>query len=151
MDTLDTDRLSDLISRKRACLLQLCDLGRQQADLIERDDMTQLLKVLAAKQHLIGSLQGIERALVPFRDQDPQQRQWRTPVDRAHCAHEVTLCRQLLAEIVVQEKRSEGRLAARRNEAAQRLRLAHAASQACGAYQNDSKTETGLIDIMSES
>jgi hypothetical protein len=151
MGPLETERLSDVISRKRACLVQLGDLGQRQADLIEGDDMTELLKVLAAKQHLIGSLQGIERELAPFRDQDPEERQWRTPEDRARCAHEANLCRQLLAEIVIQEKQSEGRLAERRNEAARRLRLAHAASQACGAYQSDTRTNTGMLDVMSES
>ena len=151
MESFETDRLAELISRKLACLVQLCDLGRQQADLIEKDEMTQLLKVLAAKQHLIGSLQSMERELAPFRNQDPQQRQWRTPADRARCADEASLCRQMLAEIVTQEKQSEGRLAKRRNEAAQRLRLAHAAAQACGAYQNDTRTDTGMLDVMSGS
>ena len=35
MESFETDRLAELISRKLACLVRLCNLGRQQADLIE--------------------------------------------------------------------------------------------------------------------
>jgi hypothetical protein len=150
MGPLETDRLSELVARKRACLAELCDLGRRQFELIEGDDLTALLKVLAAKQHLIGSLQGIERELLPFRDQDAEQRQWRSAADRARCAQEADVCQQLLAAIVTQEKKSEARLAVRRNEAAKRLRLAHAAALASGAYQSDQRSERGILDVMSE-
>jgi len=150
MTPLETDRLCDLITRKRVCLAELRDLGRRQLDLIQQDDMTQLLKVLSAKQHLIGNLQGIQRDLEPFRDQDPEQRRWRSPDDRARCAQEAAMCRQLLGEIVAQEKQSEGRLAQRRDETAIRLREAHAASLARGAYHADVKPTTGMLDVTSE-
>ncbi|OHB77396.1 MAG: hypothetical protein A2W31_05945 [Planctomycetes bacterium RBG_16_64_10] len=150
MTPLETDHLSDLIARKRACLAELRDLGRRQMALIETGSMTQLLKVLAAKQHLIGVLQGIEQALAPFRDQDPQQRRWRSPADRAQCAEQADLCGQLLREIVAQEKESEGRMLQRRDEAAARLRHVHAAAQARGAYQDGTAVRTGMLDLASE-
>ena len=43
--------------------------------------MTDLLKLLAAKQTVLDQLQQVERQLDPFRDEDPEARVWRSPAD----------------------------------------------------------------------
>ena len=118
MAALETDVLAELIRSKCACLRQLCDMGQRQLELIDQGNMTALLDVLAAKQRVLWRLQQIERALDPFRDQDPDQRHWRTPELRRRCAEEVKQCEALLGEIVSREKLSESALIRRRDETA---------------------------------
>jgi hypothetical protein len=135
MSTQDTDLLFDLIQAKRECLLRLRDLGHKQRTLIDDADMTALLDLLTAKQKPITQLQRLERALDPFRRQDPERRVWRTPEMRQRCAEAIGQCETLLADVMNQEKYCEGALIRRRDEAARQLQSAHLAGQARQAYQ----------------
>jgi hypothetical protein len=135
MPEFDTDILSELIGAKRECLLRLRDLGRRQQAMIDDGDMTALLDLLAAKQKPITQIQRLERALDPYRRQDPEQRVWRSPESRARCAETLAQCETLLAEVLNQEKYCEQALLRRRDEAARQLQGAHLAGQARQAYQ----------------
>src|SRR5689334_7588838 len=79
MSMHDTAQLATLVDLKRRSLVQIRDLGVRQLQLLDAADMTQLLKILAAKQHLIGQVQQIEQQLEPFRADDPERRTWATP------------------------------------------------------------------------
>ncbi len=147
----ETDLLIALIAKKQECLAQLCDLGARQLELIDDGDLTQLLKVLSAKQHVIGALQGIEKDLDPFSNQDPSERQWRSTEDRTHCAEQAAACQHLLGEIVLKEKESESRLTKRRDAVAVQLHDAHVAGKARGAYFAQSGLKTGMLDVTSDS
>jgi len=149
MPPFDTDLLAELIHNKRECLLQLRDMGRRQLELIDEGNMTSLLDVLMAKQRSLEKLQQIERALDPFRDQDPDRRRWRTGEDRRLCTEQLRQCERLLAEIISQEKCSEGALLRRRDEAASRLQDAHLAGQARQAYIAQPPRQTEQIDLYS--
>jgi len=151
MTALETDILAQLICAKHQCLLQLRELGRRQLDLIEATDMTGLLEVLSTKQHTISQLQRIEKALNPFRDQDPDSRQWNSDETRARCAEQLQQCETLFAEIVSQEKCSEGELIRRRDEAATRLQGAHLAGQVRGAYTPQPSPHLHQLDLQSQS
>jgi hypothetical protein len=134
MTALETDILVQLIRAKHACLVQLRDMGRRQLELIEAGNLTGLLDVLSAKQRPLLELQRAERAIDPFRSQDPQRRRWQSPEVRAACAGQIAACDQLLREIIAQEKRSEEIMSRRRDQAAAQLQGMHAAGQARGAY-----------------
>jgi len=151
MTVLDTHLLGELVSRKFDCLVQLHELGCQQFLLVDSGEVTQLMKVLAAKQVLITRMQEIEVELNPFRDQKPEERQWASPAARARCADLIERGQQLFREVMAQEKRSELRLIERRDEVASRLRTAHSAHQARGAYLSDSQRPHGRLDITSQS
>jgi hypothetical protein len=148
MPSLDTNLLADLVRAKHTCLVQLRDMGRRQLELVDEGNMTALLDVLSAKQRPLVELQRIEKALDPFRSQDPQQRCWRTAEDRAACADCLRQCDDLLAEIVGQEKRSEAALARRRQETAIQLSGVHLAGQALGAYAAPPRHESTHIDLV---
>ncbi len=60
MDENNTAILSERIKQKHELLVQLRDIGLRQLELIGSGDMNQLLKVLAAKQRLLGILQTVE-------------------------------------------------------------------------------------------
>lgn len=150
MEALDTHQLAGLIAQKEKCLVHLRDLVQRQLALTMDGEITQLLKVLSAKQQLIGKLRALEKSLAPFQHQDPERRQWRSRKDRAACAERAAACKALLAEIVEAEKTSESRLATRRDEIARQLHATHNAARARGAYQNDSGPTTGMLDMASE-
>ena len=149
MTAFDTDVLAELIRSKRDCLVQLREMGRRQLELIGEGNMTALLVVLTAKQGVLTRLHGIERRLDPFREQGPDQRRWRTAEDRLACIEQLRECERLLAEIVSQEKCSEGALLRRRDEAANRLQSAHLAGQAREAYTAQPPSPVKQIDLSS--
>jgi hypothetical protein len=147
--SFDTDVLARLVGAKRACLAQLRDLGERQFELIECGNTTALLDVLSAKQRPLIELQRIERALDPFRNQDPEKRRWRSPADRAACARLVAECEATLGEIVRREKQCESVLTRQRDEAAVRLQGLRTAGQACGAYTAMTHVQTSQLDLSS--
>ncbi len=150
----ETDQLADLITKKQQCLIQLYELAQRQSVLIDSSDMTQLLKVLAAKQHLIEAVRVIEKQLEPFHRQDPDARRWRSPEDRARCADHAAACGELLKQVMEMEKESERTLQAKRNRVAHQLEAAHAGGLARGAYhaqeRPDEMTRLGMLDLTSD-
>lgn len=132
----DTEQLAKLIEDKHACLAQLHALAQRQQELIEGGDMKQLLRLLAAKQHFIATLQRLERDLAPYRDEDPEARQWRSAEDRTRCAAQAAACRELLNGIVHMETSNEALMTQRWHAAADRLRQIHAQVRAGGAYRS---------------
>ena len=134
-DSTSTDQLARLVEEKHACLVQLRDLGARQQELIERGEMTQLLRLLGSKHQLIAALQRIEAELAPFRGQDPEARVWRSPETRAACASRVAASRELLDAVVNLEKSNESLMLARQQSVADRLHQVHAAERASGAYR----------------
>lgn len=150
MTLLETDRLAELIRQKRDYLVSLREMGRRQMDFVADGEMARLLDVLATKQRVLNDLQRVERALDPFRDQDPAERVWRNPEARKDCATMLDECQQLLREAVERERQSEAALIVRRDEAAVRLHGAHAASRARGAYTGESRASVSQLDLSSE-
>ena len=150
MTALETDVLAELIRNKHECLVELRDMGRRQFELIDEGNMAALLDVLAIKQQSLLKLQEIEKALDPFRDQDPERRPWRTPEDRRRCAEQLRQCETLFGEIVSREKCSEATLVRRRDEAATRLQGVHRAGQARGAYTAQPNDHVNQIDLLSD-
>ena len=145
----DTQSLANLVAKKHECLAQLRDLGARQLELIDAGNLTDLVKVLSAKTHLISALQEIEDRLAPFHAQDPADRAWRSPEERALCADHAAKCQEILGEIVRQEKQSESHLSRRRDEVGVQLHDAHVAGQARGAYFAQSGAQTGMLDVTS--
>ena len=150
MATCNTDQLLILVTRRHDALVQLRDLGRLQLQLVSEESLTDLLKVLAAKQRLLGDLVPLERALDAYRDDLPERRQWTLAADRQRCAKLIEVSRAMLAEIVANEQQSEALLTQHRDEIGRRLNGAHAIQQAQGAYVADSDVPRGELDLSSQ-
>jgi hypothetical protein len=150
MSVFETDVLSDLIGRKRSCLGQLRAIGERQLDLVRQGSVSDLLELLAVKQHVLVQLQQLERQLDRFRGEAPAQRRWRSPDARQECAARQAECESLLAEIMAQERQSEQELTRRRDEAAARLEKMHTASQARGAYLAEPRGGLARLDLISD-
>jgi hypothetical protein len=151
MTKLETEILADLLAAKHICLVQMRDIGRRQLEVIDGGDMTSLLDLLSVKQRMLVQLQRIERTLEPFRSQDPEQRQWRTPQHRQACRGQIQQCEGLLAEIMSQEKVCESALRHRRDQAAVQLQDVQLAGRARGAYAAESQQPSSQLDLSSES
>ena len=130
-----TEQLAALIAQKHEVLVQLRAVGVRQTGLVAGGEVAALLKLLAAKQHLITRLQELERELKPFYAGDPDKRVWRSPDDRARCAKQANDCNALLEEIVQLEKLGADKMNERKNEVAQQLQQVHAATHVRNAYQ----------------
>ena len=135
MPDLSTHNLADLMVKRRKCLTQLRDLGARQAQLIAAGEMSDLLRLVAAKQQVIVALQGLERQLAPFQEQDPEQRTWESAVARAACAADAEACRQLIGEVMAMEQDGERQMTVRRDEVAGQLRTATSGGRVREAYQ----------------
>jgi hypothetical protein len=130
-----TEKLAALIAQKHEVLVQLRAVGVRQTDLVAGGDVAALLKLLAAKQHLITRLQELEHELKPYYTADPDKRLWRTPDERARCAKQASDCNALLEEIVRLEKFGAEKMNERKNEVAEQLQQVHAATHVRNAYQ----------------
>ncbi len=154
MTTLPTDILIQLVKARHSCLVQLRDLGRRQMELIDKGNVTGLLDLLAIKQKPLSDVQRLEKALDPYRTQNPEQRQWPSAGERAACARLVEECNKMLKEIVMQEKRCEETMTRKRDATALELQQLRAAGQAHGAYLIPASRHAGArssqIDLSSE-
>ncbi len=149
MTEQDTAQLAALIDNKFRCLVDLREMGVRQLEMIHGGQMTGLLKVLGAKQNLIQRLQRIERALDPYRHQDPESRPWGSQQQREKSARELEACEKLLAEIVDQEKQCQTELTLRRDQAAVQLREVHHADEVRGTYRDTDPRKSRQLDLAS--
>jgi hypothetical protein len=150
MNALPTDILMQLVRARYTCLVQLRDLGRRQMELIDQGNVTGLLDLLTFKQKPLSDIQRVEKALDPYRTQDPEKRQWPSADERAACARLVEECDKMLKEIVVQEKCCEELMVRKRDATALDLQRLRAAGQAHGAYMTPARVGISQIDLSSE-
>jgi hypothetical protein len=130
----ETDRLAALIAAKLQVLEILVRLSRQQMELIDASEMSLLIKLLAGKQTVMTQLQSIERQLQPFRDQDPEQRAWRSIAERHACQEQAERCNALLSEAMELERRMEVAMVRRQDTAAAALAAVQTSADARWAY-----------------
>ena len=130
----DSTLLASSMARKAQLLELLCKLGAAQLTLVGEGDMSRLLQVLSSKDSLLAQLQLVERELDPFRDEDPDRRQWASAELRATCRQDADRCAALLAQIVAMEKQSEAEMSRRRDATAAQLQGMYGLQEAQGAY-----------------
>ena len=148
---LETDRLAALVVQKHRFLTQLHDLGRLQLELVDAQLMGDLLRVLSAKQRLLGGLTDVERQLDAFLDQPAESRTWRSEDERRRCAAFAEDCRRLLSEIMTQEKASEEKMIRYRDQTSEQLHATDTARTARGAYADLGPATYGQLDLVTPS
>lgn len=131
---LTTDRLAELVAAKLKVLELLQQLAQRQLALTQGGDVSDLLKLLAAKQTVLAQLQQLERLLDPFRHEDAEARVWRSPDDRRRCQEAANRCDQLLSQTMQLERDGEAEMLRRRDSAAAALNGVGAAADATAAY-----------------
>ena len=146
----DSTLLANSMARKAQLLELLCKLGAAQLSLVGEGDMSRLLQVLSSKDSLLAQLQIIERELDPFRDEDPNRRQWASPELRATCRRDADRCSALLAEIMTIEKQSEAEMTRRRDATAIQLQGLYGTQEAQGAYITTPAVSPATFDLSME-
>lgn len=146
---METDLLASLIGDKLEILEQLRELSRRQTEVVGESEITSLLEILAAKQTLIENLQSLEAQLDRFRDQDPDERIWRSPEARERCRLECIRCETLLKEVMLVEKQSEQTLRIRRDACAERLQDLQSGAAAHAAYTDSGVPQQSSLDLSS--
>lgn len=149
-DRLETCRLAVLVKRKRALLEQLQQLCHRQAETIDRADAERLLRILTAKHKLLSGLEHVERELDPYRQQDPQSRQWASEAERESCRSDARACESLWNEIIDLEERCGGELTRQRAAVAEQLAQVRGQSQAQSAYLNTPVPSACQFDCRAE-
>jgi hypothetical protein len=129
-----TEKLARLVSAKRQVLKIVVRLSERQVEMIEAGKTDDLLKLLAAKQTVLAQLQSLEKDLAPYRDDDPESRDWCSPAARAACQAEANEANALIARSLDLERRAETLMIARRDVAERALAEFQAASDARAAY-----------------
>ncbi len=147
---LETDNLARLIDRKLEVLTQLHSLAQRQLQLVRQGETELLIGLLASKHRLLTPLQSIEDEMKPFRGQDPDRRQWRSPQDRQRARGVVEQCESVLREIVKIEVACERELVRRRDLAAGELQGTHTAEQAVQAYVSAGPGPMAQLDLSSD-
>lgn len=130
-----TENLARHMRRKRELLAQMLTVGLRQRELIKEGNITDLLRILSAKQQLIDALVVTERELDAYRHDDPAERSWATPEARAACASNANDCQRLYEQIVSLEKEQEAQLADRRDGIAEQLRAVQSAQLVRQSYE----------------
>ena len=130
-----TENLAKLMRRKRDLLAQMLKVGLRQQELIEQEGITDLLKLLSAKQQLIDAVIQTEQALNEFRNEDPEQREWSSAEARTACAKDAEDCRRLYEQIVHLETEQEEKLSNRRDNIATQLRSIQSTQSVHKSYQ----------------
>jgi hypothetical protein len=144
-----TERLAALVRAKHDVLEQILALAETQKTVIAEEDMDRLLSILAAKQPLMSELGRLERALDPFRQEDPESRQWRTPADRRACQKWAERAAAMLATLMAIETECDALLRGRRDATARQLTAVGDAIAARRAYAVVGAAQRGL-DLSSE-
>jgi hypothetical protein len=131
---MESDRLAQLARGKLQIMQLLQRLATQQLEIIRGGDMTNLLKLLAAKQTVMDQLSKIEQQFDPFRGENPDTRDWPSTAAREECQRNVEACNELLSDIMRLEKQGELEMVRRRDDASVRLTGMHGAREASHAY-----------------
>ena len=144
---METDQLAELVVQKRAILTQIQGLAERQAQLVREGDIGRLVSLLAAKQLFLDHLQKVEKQIEPFRSQNPEQREWRSPELRRQVRQAATESEKLLQQIMHAEQECESQLIHRCDDAAARLQGIHDSAQTRTAYLQSGQPPSRRLDI----
>ena len=138
-DLTATQLLYDLILEQRKILLELKHFAETQLQIVQENELGKLVSLLATKQQAIQRLQDVDRRLNPFRDQDPDSRQWSSTEQRDECRRMAKECPRLLADVMKLEQASEEILTQQREQVTQQVDQSIARSQAAASYLQSSQ------------
>ncbi|MCA9105591.1 MAG: hypothetical protein KDA83_09215 [Planctomycetales bacterium] len=138
--TLTTDKMASLIASRHRTLSELRIVAARQYKVIEAHEHSKLMELLAIKQGLINRLIDCDRDLDPYRQQDPEDRQWVSDQKRDQCRVMIEESSQWLDDIKRLEAAAELLARELRDEVSQQVDEVANRSQAVNAYLGVRKT-----------
>lgn len=133
----DTEVLYALFEAKAMLLRELRELTLQQGDSVSKQDMPELLNLLARKQSLMDRLMSIQEKMSAFANDAPDDRVWRGPERRTACRAFQAECERLVRELLVLENRSIDQMSQQRDIVASQLQQVTDAMRLSRAYGFD--------------
>lgn len=149
-ETPSTQALVDLIEHKNTILNRIYRLVDTQVETVNDSRIADLMPLLSKKQELLDEMNRVERELDPYRQEDPDQRQWSSDDARSNCAAMVDANRLLLSNILEKEQACEQELIQQREATAKKLDESMSAASAIESYQQFKKPTRGSLDLSSE-
>ena len=131
----DSEQLYQLIGQKLERLEKLHACSCNQTQYLDAEEMGAILEILAAKQHLLIEIEGIDRQMAQFHVDDPEERVWPSPEMRQACRERVAHCDRLVRETLEHDRIAEQRLIEKRNEAQSQLRQFTDKAHVQGVYR----------------
>ncbi|MBU6236676.1 MAG: hypothetical protein KGQ51_02535 [Planctomycetes bacterium] len=116
-----TEQLFALMEAKHSVLADLRTLAMTQSEAIDKQDISELLNLLARKQVLMDRLMTLQQRMVTFQGEDPELRIWSSQDRRKACQEIKRTCDQWIQEILVMEQRAAEEMTAQRDAVAGQL------------------------------
>jgi hypothetical protein len=148
--SLSTQKLAQLIAKKRDILARLLKLASGQTGQISNGQISSLLETLTAKQAWLGELQKLDTELAPYHGEDPESRSWESPEHRQQCQKDAAQCEAILAKLMEIEAVAQAQLGQRKEEVSQRLDSGHKQAEAGRAYLSAANVSSSQLDLASE-
>jgi hypothetical protein len=122
--------------RRERCA-KLLELSRRQSELIAVHDYTSLLSVLGRKQRLLGELDQLGQELPELWANWRQERDRLDGECREDCDHLLAETEAILADLVLEEKRSAASLTQRRDSLREQLESISTGARVHDAYRDN--------------
>ena len=149
---MDSRELTQLIDQRFDTLQRLIELGRRQTEAIDAGHMTELMRLLSAKQPLLQQLSQVAESLRQAASDDPKTRQWDDPEDRNRCRRRQDECDRLHLELLAIEAECETKLTESRDSIQKQLQRVDAGRQATAGYASApaGHSSGGRLDLSSD-
>lgn len=136
MSAFSISHILTILKTRREHCRDLLVLSRQQSQLIDADDYTQLLEVLGQKQRILGRLDEINQQHPDLKGQWQLHRKTAETLVRDDCEHVLAEMEAILAELLNTEKESTDQMIARRDATQRRLKAVSSGAQVHAAYRD---------------
>ena len=145
--------LHHLIDQRWNHLRQLRDLADRQIAAIGGGNMSELMRVLSAKQTPIAELGRIAERLRSALDDDPDRRVWESAQQRVECRQRQAECEELHLQLLAIESQCEGELQKSRDQVRSQIERMDSGRAAANQYAevNRSEVRGERLDLSSDS
>lgn len=129
----------------------LQSLSRKQRDLVEREDTSPLLGLLATRQRLTVKLRELGERMAPLRQRWADVTRAMSPVQREEAQQLVATVRRCLRELIERDEHDARMLSARRQRVGSAVTAVGRSKSAMMAYRSKAVQPVGRLDQMHES
>ena len=142
-----TETLVACLEQRLELLEALKALSDVQASVTDEADVNTTLGLLARKQALLDELNEVQQRLLPYLDDDPEQRQWPSHERRLYCQRVAEQGQRLLQATLQNDQHTLDKISSRRDAVAAQLRDGQDSILAQNAYQSDQLLGSSTLDI----
>ncbi|MDR1491586.1 MAG: hypothetical protein LBT05_02515 [Planctomycetaceae bacterium] len=140
----DTEQFFQLIQKKRERLICIRELSQRQLQYVGEENLGALLELLAAKQRLLIEIEGVDKHLAKYREDDPEKRVWSSPEMRQQCRETAAQCDILIRKILEIDGLAGRQLTEKKEAAGRSLKQLDNSARVQNAYRQQKKSPNFL-------